>query len=312
VRAIHVHIDQDDYILLKELAATTGLALAALVRFALAQTYHGADGSPIEVEHAVAAQPRDVEDVAGACVEAASHPNGDVAPHDGRPNRGRRATRTGERSSLGIELVVEALDARAGGLAYADAHERSDEVAPDAGAVDAGEPFSPPSDGGRPGETTPELLDDVGVALRLRQPDGRRGGDEGIDVETQEHAGNDRASELPSPQVGVVTRCANCGGEIEFEAAPQERGPTDRAEPEADATVHGADGSGTRRPVEAKRFAQAGLVGIRGKAAERAADWLARRTRLSSDVLKTLLGAYLVLSRINSFRKMARRARAGS
>jgi hypothetical protein len=57
-------------------------------------------------------------------------------------------------------------------------------------------------------------------------------------------------------------------------------------------------------------MADAGLVGVRGKYGAKAADWLARRTRLSADTLKTVVGAYLVASRLRSLLKMARRYRA--
>ena len=63
--------------------------------------------------------------------------------------------------------------------------------------------------------------------------------------------------------------------------------------------------------MDAKRYAQAGLVGTRGKVGERLAENVARRTHLSADTLKTLVGAYLVVSRIRSFVKMAQRARRG-
>jgi len=82
--------------------------------------------------------------------------------------------------------------------------------------------------------------------------------------------------------------------------------PVDRG---AERAVHGAAGTGTEAPMDGKRYAQAGLVGIRGKAGARLAEAIARRTRLSADTLKTLVGAYLVASRIRSFVKMARRAR---
>ena len=84
-------------------------------------------------------------------------------------------------------------------------------------------------------------------------------------------------------------------------------------EPDASMTAvarFDASGNGNEPQVEPKRVAQAGLVGIRGRIAERVAQEAARRTSLSADTLKTLLGAYLVLSRVNSFRKMVRRARA--
>ncbi len=61
-----------------------------------------------------------------------------------------------------------------------------------------------------------------------------------------------------------------------------------------------------------KTIARSGLVGMRGHAGERAAEWVAQRSRLNADTLKLLVGAYLVVSRVNSFRKMARRARAES
>jgi hypothetical protein len=41
----------------------------------------------------------------------------------------------------------------------------------------------------------------------------------------------------------------------------------------------------------------------------RLAEAVARRTRLSADVLKTLVGAYLVVSRLRSLRKTPQRAR---
>jgi hypothetical protein len=41
----------------------------------------------------------------------------------------------------------------------------------------------------------------------------------------------------------------------------------------------------------------------------RLAEAVARRTRLSADTLKTLVGAYVLVSRIRSFVKMAQRAR---
>lgn len=69
------------------------------------------------------------------------------------------------------------------------------------------------------------------------------------------------------------------------------------------------DMTGKVEDVDAKRYAQAGLVGLRGKSAERASEWVAQRTRVDADTLKTLLGAYLVLSRLNSLAKMARRVR---
>ena len=62
--------------------------------------------------------------------------------------------------------------------------------------------------------------------------------------------------------------------------------------------------------MDAKTIARSGLVGMRGHAGERASEWIAQRTRLNADTLKLLVGAYLVASRVNSFRKMARRARA--
>jgi hypothetical protein len=61
--------------------------------------------------------------------------------------------------------------------------------------------------------------------------------------------------------------------------------------------------------VDAKRYAQAGLLGVRGKWGARLAEAVARRTRLSADVLKSLVGAYLMVSRVRSLVKMAQRAR---
>jgi hypothetical protein len=78
---------------------------------------------------------------------------------------------------------------------------------------------------------------------------------------------------------------------------------------EAERAVHPATGTGTDPPMDAKRYAQAGLVGVRGKAGARLADAIARRTRLSADTLKTFVGAYLIVSRVRSFVKMAQRAR---
>jgi hypothetical protein len=64
--------------------------------------------------------------------------------------------------------------------------------------------------------------------------------------------------------------------------------------------------------VDVRTIARSGLVGMRGHLGERAAQWLAKRTRVSADTLELLVGAYLVASRMNSFRKMAQRARAES
>jgi hypothetical protein len=96
----------------------------------------------------------------------------------------------------------------------------------------------------------------------------------------------------------------------------------DQAYPIGDAQVDpGSDLRGSPRPVQravapgtdpsmdAKRYAQAGLVGVRGKAGARLAEAVARRTRLSADTLKTFVGVYLIVSRIRSFVKMAQRAR---
>lgn len=64
--------------------------------------------------------------------------------------------------------------------------------------------------------------------------------------------------------------------------------------------------------MDARTIARSGLVGMRGHAGERVADWVAQRTRLNADTLKLLVGAYLIASRVNSFRKMTQRARAES
>lgn len=62
--------------------------------------------------------------------------------------------------------------------------------------------------------------------------------------------------------------------------------------------------------MNARTIARAGLVGMRGHAGTRAAHWVARRTRVSAENLELIVGAYLVASRVNSFRKMTQRARA--
>jgi hypothetical protein len=69
-----------------------------------------------------------------------------------------------------------------------------------------------------------------------------------------------------------------------------------------------ASAMGRDDEVDAKRYAQAGLVGVRGKWGARLADAVARRTQLSADTLKALVGAYLVISRLRSLVKMAQRA----
>ena len=70
--------------------------------------------------------------------------------------------------------------------------------------------------------------------------------------------------------------------------------------------------AGTDAGMDAKRYAQAGLVGVRGRIGERAARAIARRTRFSAETLTTLVGAYLVFSRVRSIVKMVQRARRNS
>jgi hypothetical protein len=54
---------------------------------------------------------------------------------------------------------------------------------------------------------------------------------------------------------------------------------------------------------------QAGLVGLRGWVAQRAAYALGRRTRLDPERIALLLGSYLFLSRTRRMLQMLRRLR---
>jgi hypothetical protein len=53
----------------------------------------------------------------------------------------------------------------------------------------------------------------------------------------------------------------------------------------------------------------AGLIGVRGRLAQRAANALGRRTRLDPERIALLLGAYLFFSRARRMLQMLRRLR---
>ena len=61
--------------------------------------------------------------------------------------------------------------------------------------------------------------------------------------------------------------------------------------------------------MDAKRFGEAGLVGWRGRAGERLADWLSARTRFDKRTLAAGFGAYLFVSRTRRMIQMLRRLR---
>jgi hypothetical protein len=61
--------------------------------------------------------------------------------------------------------------------------------------------------------------------------------------------------------------------------------------------------------MDARRFGQAGLVGMRGRLARHAADALGRRTRLDPERIAMLLGSYLLLSRTRRMLQMLKRLR---
>jgi hypothetical protein len=61
--------------------------------------------------------------------------------------------------------------------------------------------------------------------------------------------------------------------------------------------------------VDARRIGTAGLVGVRGRLAQRAANTLGRRTRLDPERIALLLGSYLFLSRARRMLQMLRRLR---
>ena len=54
---------------------------------------------------------------------------------------------------------------------------------------------------------------------------------------------------------------------------------------------------------------EAGLVGMRGRLARRAADEIGRRTRLDADAIAALLGLYLFVSRTRRMLEMLSRLR---
>ena len=61
--------------------------------------------------------------------------------------------------------------------------------------------------------------------------------------------------------------------------------------------------------VDAKQVGEAGLVGWRGRAGERAAEWVAARTRFDKRTLAAAVGAYLFVSRTRRMIQMLRRLR---
>jgi hypothetical protein len=61
--------------------------------------------------------------------------------------------------------------------------------------------------------------------------------------------------------------------------------------------------------VDAKKVGEAGLIGLRGRLARRAADAVGRRTRLDPERVALLLGSYLFLSRTRRMLQMLRRLR---
>jgi hypothetical protein len=61
--------------------------------------------------------------------------------------------------------------------------------------------------------------------------------------------------------------------------------------------------------VDAKRVGEAGLVGWRGRMGDRAAGWLAERTRFDKRTLASAIGAYLLVSRTRRMVQMLRRLR---
>jgi hypothetical protein len=63
--------------------------------------------------------------------------------------------------------------------------------------------------------------------------------------------------------------------------------------------------------VDARRFGEAGLVGWRGRAAERAAQTLARRTRWSEQQVRTALGVLLLAVTFRRAVRMLRRLARG-
>jgi hypothetical protein len=59
--------------------------------------------------------------------------------------------------------------------------------------------------------------------------------------------------------------------------------------------------------MDAKRVGEAGLVGWRGRAGERGAEWVAARTRFDKRTLAAAVGAYLFASRTRRMIQMLRR-----
>jgi hypothetical protein len=68
-------------------------------------------------------------------------------------------------------------------------------------------------------------------------------------------------------------------------------------------------GNGNEAVVDARRVAEAGLVGWRARVGERLARWLAERTRFAEQDLRHVVGAYLFLSRTRRLAQMLRRLR---
>jgi hypothetical protein len=71
----------------------------------------------------------------------------------------------------------------------------------------------------------------------------------------------------------------------------------------------GSPVSGYDRRVDAKKFGEAGLVGWRGRAGKRLAEWASARTRLDKRTLASAIGAYLFVARTRRMIQMLRRLR---
>ena len=63
--------------------------------------------------------------------------------------------------------------------------------------------------------------------------------------------------------------------------------------------------------MDAKKVGEAGLIGLRGRLARRAADAIGKRTRLDPERIAMLLGSYLFLSRTRRMLQMLGRMRRG-
>ena len=61
--------------------------------------------------------------------------------------------------------------------------------------------------------------------------------------------------------------------------------------------------------MDAKHLGEAGLVGWRGRAGRRAADWIGARTRLDARTIGAAIGAYLFVSRTRRMIQMLQRLR---